>query len=330
LEWTGTLRLPGRGIGLALFAAAALVASGVFFGRGSTGDLTWVLDLLVAAGCGVLIRYGFRQLRKKNMIENVPASPIRSVAMGLAEIQGHAPALVTLAAPLSGALCHYYRYQIEEERQSGKGGRRWVTVDQGKSNVPFHVEDPTGRILVNPEGADVLLARDYQRIERGEGWFGRRRRYREWRIDPADFVYVMGTVSKLHQAEGGPELLARRLREIKQDPAKVQRFDLDDNGALDEREWAGAVAVVKDDLLRERLAEKAAQTSDDLVMQAGDLESIFVISDRDERSLASLLGWKALGSGAAGAGGFMVMAVSIMGRLGVLPGGWRFPWETLF
>lgn len=327
MEWTGTLRLPGRGIGLAVFA---LVVSGVFFGHGSAGDLTWILDLLVAVGCGFLIRYGFRQLREKNMIENVPASPIRSVAMGLAEIQGHAPAPATLAAPLSGALCHFYRYQVEEERQSGKGGRQWVTVDQGKSNVPFHVEDPTGRILVNPEGAEVLLGRDYQRIERGEGWFGRRRRYREWRIDPADFVYLMGTVSRLQEAEGGSELLARRLREVKQDPARMRRFDLDDNGTLDEREWAGAVAVVKDDLLRERLAEKATPTQDNLVMRAGELESVFVISDRDERSLASLLGWKALGAGAAGAVGFMVMAVSILGRIGVLSGGWRFPWEILF
>jgi hypothetical protein len=140
----------------------------------------------------------------------------------------------------------------------------------------------------------------------------------------------MGTVSRLQEAEGGSELLARRLREVKQDPARMRRFDLDDNGTLDEREWAGAVAVVKDDLLRERLAEKATPTQDNLVMRAGELESVFVISDRDERSLASLLGWKALGAGAAGAVGFMVMAVSILGRIGVLSGGWRFPWEILF
>ncbi|HEV8376151.1 MAG TPA: GIDE domain-containing protein, partial [Candidatus Polarisedimenticolia bacterium] len=279
----------------------------------------------------VLIRYGFLQLRKKNMIENVPASPIRSVALGLAEIQGHAPRTATLPAPLSGASCHFYRYQVEEERQSGKGGRRWVTVDQGISNVPFHVEDATGRILVNPEGADVLLGRDYQRVERGEGWFAKRRRYREWRIDAGDFVYVIGTVTRQQgEAEQRRAQLTEHLRRIKKDPAAIERFDLDANQTLDEQEWAGIVAVVKDDIRREELDRSSAAPCEELALGAGELESTFVISDRGERSLTSLLGWKALGSGSAGVAGFMTMTVSILGRLGVLPGGWSFPWETLF
>jgi len=294
------------------------------------GSLEWVLDLAVAVACGFLIRYGFRQLRKKNMVENVPSSPIRSVAMGLAEIQGRSPGTATLAAPLSKAPCHYYRYQIEEERHRSKGGREWVVVDRGESNVPFHVEDPTGRILVSPERADILLKRDYQRIERAEGWFGRRKRYSEWRIDPADFVYVIGTVSKLRDlAAERRARLQERLRDVKKDPAAIRRFDLDGSGALDEQEWAGAVAVVKDDMLREELARKAAAPQEDLVVGAGELESTFMISDRDERSVASFLGWKAFGAVLCGGAGALAMITSILGRFGVVAGGWTFPWESL-
>jgi len=294
------------------------------------GSLEWVLDLAIAAGCGFLIRYGFRQLRKKNMVENVPSSPIRSVAMGLAEIQGRSPGDPTLAAPLSGALCHYYRYQVEEERHRSKGGREWVVVDRGESSAPFHVEDPTGRILVNPSGADIVLKRDYQRIERGEGWFGRRKRYSEWRIDPGEFVYVIGTVSKLRDVAAEKRArLQERLREVKKDPAAIGRFDLDGSGALDEQEWAGAVAVVKDDLLREELARKTAGPGDNLVVGAGETESTFMISDRDERRLATLLGWKAFAAILAGGAGALAMIASILGHFGGGAGGWTFPWETL-
>ena len=331
MDWTGRgITTQARWIGPALFAAiAALTWSRGAAASGMRGGLDGFLDVAVAAACGFLIRYGFVRLHEKNMIENVPSSAIRSVAMGLAEIKGRSPIEASLVAPLSSASCHYYRYQVEEERQSGKD-RRWVTIDGGKSNVPFHVEDPTGRILVNPEGGEILLQRDYQRIERGEGWLGKRRRYREWRIDPGDFVYVLGTVSKLRNLpEERRQLLTERLRQLKKDAESARRFDLDANGSLDEREWAGAVAVVKDDLLQEELGRGAAKPEENLVVGAGELESTFVISDRDERSLASSLGWRALGAVAGGGAGVLIMAVSILGRLGLRPGGWTFPWESL-
>ncbi len=328
----GTTLLQRRWIGPVVLGVvfATILARGKV-PRVPGGSLEWLLDLAVAAACGFLIRYGFRQLHEKNMIENVPSSPIRSVAMGLAEIKGRAPLSANLKAPLSGAPCHYFRYLVEEERSRGKGGREWVAVDQGKSNVPFRVEDPTGAILVNPEGAEILLKRDYQRIDRAEGWFGRRKRYSEWRIDPADFVYVIGTVSKLRDlvAEGRTRL-QERLRWVKRDPAQIRRFDLDGNGALDEQEWAGAVAVVRDEILREEAAGGGSRRGDDLVIGAGETESTFLISDRDERSLVTLLGWKALGGVLLGGAGTLVMIVSILGRFGLLPWGWSFPWETLF
>ncbi len=325
--WTGRRRW--------IVPVAMVAVFVVMLSRGSLpaagGSLEWALDLAAAVAFGFLIRYGFRQLRKKNMVENVPSSPIRSVAMGLAEVQGRSPAKATLSAPLSGAACHYFRYLVEEERHRSKGGREWVTVDRGESNVPFHVEDPTGRILVNPPGADILLKRDYRRIERGKGWFGRRKRYSEWRIDPAERVDVIGTVSRLHNPSVDRRVrLQERLREVKRDRAQIQRFDLDGSGALDEQEWAGAVAVTKDDLMREELARKANAPQEELAIGKGETESTFLISDRDERSITSLLGWKAFGSILGGGAGALVMIASILGRFRVVRGGWTFPWESLF
>jgi len=328
---TWRITLPRRWMLSAVLAAAfMLTLLKGSFPSVAGGGWEWLLDLAAAVAGGFLIRYGFLQLRKKNLIENVPSSPIRSVAMGLAEIKGRSPATATLAAPLSGAPCHYFRYQVEEERSTGKR-REWVTVDQGKSNVPFPVEDATARILVNPEGADMLLKCDYERIERAEGWFGKRRRYREWRIDPAEFVYVIGTVSKLSDKIADRRTrLQEKLRQLKGNPEAMQRFNRDGNRQLDEAEWAGAVGSVKDDLLREELAEPPVEPAADLVVVAGDLEPTFVISDRDERSVAASLGLKAFGAVAFGGAIALAMSVSILGRFGVLPGGWTLPWESLF
>jgi E3 ubiquitin ligase len=313
---------------LILFVLVAILKG--FAHPASRAGWEWLLDLAAATAGGFLIRYGFRQLRKKNLIENIPSSPIRSVAMGLAEIKGHSPSAATMTAPLSGKSCHYFRYRVEEERNRGKS-REWVTVDQGASNAPFFVEDPTARILVNPERADILLARDYERIDRGEGWFAKRRRYREWRIDPADFVYVIGTVSKLRDRVAERRTrLQEELRRLKQDPEALKRFDRNGDKQLDEAEWAGAVSAVKDDLLRQEVAESPAPVTEDLVVGAGELEPIFVISDRDEKSVAASMGWKAFGAVICGGVAALGMSVSILGRFDVLPGGWTFPWESLF
>ncbi|MCI0411042.1 MAG: hypothetical protein L0191_21175, partial [Acidobacteria bacterium] len=68
----------------------------------------------------------------------------------------------------------------------------------------------------------------------------------------------------------------------------------------------------------------------DLVVGAGDLEPIFVISDRDEKSVAASMGWKAFGAVICGGVAALGMSVSILGRFEILPGGWAFPWESLF
>lgn len=296
---------------------------------GPVGDLEWILDLAAAVAAAWAIRWGFRRLREKNMIENVPRSPIRSVAMGLAEITGQAVNEGALPAPLSGAMCVYYRYLVEEERRSGRSRSRWVTIDQGESSAPFRVEDPTGRILINPPGGEMMLGRDYRDISRDGGWLSRRTRRSEWRIHPGDFVYVIGSVAKLHNLVADERLdLQFHLQQIKKDPAALKRFDLDGDGTINTQEWAGAVAVTKDEVFRDRVS-RPAEPQENLCIGKGDAEDTFLISDRDERSLILSLGWRAFGSIAAGGAGFVVMASSILGRFGILPVRWTFPWESL-
>lgn len=161
-------------------------------------------DLLLAAlGCG-LVACGVAILRRRRLIETLPTSPTGLVREGLAEIEGEARPAAPLTAPLSGQPCVYYRYKLEEQRRGRPGRRQWRTVDRGESEQPFYLEDSSGRIRVEPAGAEMVLRRDF----RSSGWGGLlsgRKRLSEWRIEPGDRVFVLGTL-----CGSGSRAVARR------------------------------------------------------------------------------------------------------------------------
>ncbi len=160
---------------------------------------------------------GFAWLRQKNMIENIPTSKIRGLAMGIAEIYGRViPAKgKILKSPLSNKDCVYYRYAIEEYRRSGKYSS-WVVINQGKDMICFFLEDKTGKVLVDPEGAQIDIPADFHAgsgfgkdppysvrnfLKKNrigfEGLLGmnRRMRYTEYFIAPGDRIYALGTAA---------------------------------------------------------------------------------------------------------------------------------------
>jgi hypothetical protein len=116
---------------------------------------------IVGAFAGVYLFYrGFRLLQRKRLILNTPASKIRSAAMGLVEINGLAVGPYTMLAPITGVPCYYFRTTAWQWQQRGKNSE-WVKVADESLHVPFFLEDNTGRILVNPQGAEMDIHRDF-------------------------------------------------------------------------------------------------------------------------------------------------------------------------
>lgn len=175
---------------------------------------TWLyISLAFVVGVG-LFTSGFGEYRRRSLVANTPTSKVRSLAMGTVELQGSAKARERdlLESPITRTDCVLYRYEVEEYRRSGDDSR-WVTVDSERQVRPFHLDDGTGDVLVDPEGADLRLPRD-ERIEAEDfddlpepaqefvrendevdvqdGWFDNDRRYTEWRIEPDQTVYVFG------------------------------------------------------------------------------------------------------------------------------------------
>ena len=290
-----------------------------------------IFDLLSAAVGGGLILYGFTVLHEKRLVEDVPASKVRSVAMGLAEVKGAARTKAPLASPITGLPCVYYRYLIEEERSGSRGNDRWVTIDKGESTQPFYVEDETGRILVDPSGAETILRQDYRSIQRDGGWLSKRRRYTEWHLVPGERVYVLGTVSKTTDViHARRAQITERLQQLKRDQARMKEFDTDGDGQISPEEWEHAVEKTKEDLLREEMSRQTSEPpEDDLVVGKGSAETTFVIADRSEASIARMLSWKAGASLLFGPAIVIVIVVSLLARSGVFPAGWAIPWESL-
>jgi hypothetical protein len=109
----------------------------------------------------ILFIRGFQMLRFKRLILNTPVSRIRSASMGLVEVSGIAKGDSTMPAGITGEECYYYRAIAWQLRQSGRN-REWKQVASESLYLPFFVDDSTGRLLVDPQGADLDLQRNFK------------------------------------------------------------------------------------------------------------------------------------------------------------------------
>ena len=113
----------------------------------------------VAGTC--LFYRGFRLLQRKRLILNTPTSKVRSAALGLVEISGLATGPYSLVAPITGRVSYYYRTMVWEWHNQGKNSK-WVKKADESLHVPFYLDDNTGRVLVNPQGADLDIHCDFK------------------------------------------------------------------------------------------------------------------------------------------------------------------------
>jgi len=166
-----------------------------------------------AAGGLYLFFRGFGILQRKRLILNTPESKIRSASMGLVEISGQAVGPYTIPAPACELDCFYYHTLAWELKQSGKN-KEWVKVADESLHVPFFMDDGTGRLLVDCNGADTDLHRDFheeyrhslfsaddpvpggirQFLARHGVSSDRQLKVDEYCIKPKNFLFILGTL----------------------------------------------------------------------------------------------------------------------------------------
>jgi len=114
----------------------------------------------ICVGIYLFVR-GFRLLQRRHLILDTPVSKIRSASLGMVELNGLAVGPYTLVAPITARPCYYHRTLVWEWKQSGKN-KQWVKVAAECTHVPFFLDDNTGKVMVDPRGADLDLHRDFQ------------------------------------------------------------------------------------------------------------------------------------------------------------------------
>jgi hypothetical protein len=172
----------------------------------------------------VLFLYGFRLLQRRRLILDTPFSKIRSASMGMIEVSGQAVGPYIMIAPVTGRPCYYYRTLVWEWKQSGKN-KTWVKVAGECMHLPFFVDDNTGRLLIDPRGADLDLHCDFKQ-EFCDSFFttkdpapanvhsflsrhgivtSNKIKVEEYCIKPKNSLFLLGTLSENPGVEVGPQ-----------------------------------------------------------------------------------------------------------------------------
>ncbi|HYM80461.1 MAG TPA: GIDE domain-containing protein [Candidatus Limnocylindria bacterium] len=100
----------------------------------------------------ILFYQGFRALRTLHLIRNTPTARIRSMAMGLVEINGSVVPRSTAIAPFTGRPCAYWEVDVAVRTR-----RSYSIVHRNQSGQPFYLRDETGLALVYPKGAELRI-----------------------------------------------------------------------------------------------------------------------------------------------------------------------------
>ena len=278
---------------------------------------------------------GFNLFRKKQLMDDIPTSTVRGLAMGLVELSGRARRDVILRGPLSQEECVAYAYEVERYQSSGKSSH-WVTIAGGNSFAcSFFVEDDTGRVLVAPMGAEFIIRTGYSfttgfgkslppalvdfMTRAGlsyRGFMGQYTlRFTEKNIKPCENVFVLGTARKQNpdaQNSGAyRERLAKRLEDLKNDPKFMTSVDTNQDGNLSDEEWRAAAMKVEHDLLSGELTAEHAGELEDVVVAKGETEKTFIISDESQKQLDNSFGWRII----AGIFGGSALTIFCLGYL---------------
>jgi hypothetical protein len=260
----------------------------------------WLLVLGVAVVGGGW--FAFRWLHIARMLEDTPTSRIRSAAQGYVELAGRCGALAgtTNVAPLTQRPCVWWQYRVQRRTGSTSRGNqrtKWQTVNAGRSEQPFLLDDGTGECIVQPTGAEVLTTETTtwygdtpwpahvpgRRPSFGEPEF----RYYEERIYEHEQVHVLGHF-RTHSGTGGQNRaadVAALLTEWKQNQAELaRRFDADRDGQVSIDEWERAREAARDTVTRRHLEQPVPPALH--VVGRPDSRQLFLIAAYPEKELA--------------------------------------------
>ena len=259
----------------------------------------WIGASVVAVICLVALYRMGRWVHYARLIENTPTAKIRSAVQGYVELNGETRLMdgPIIVSPLSGKPCVWYRYKIEEKTEihdaNGKSISTWRVVKQETSGELFLLEDETGRCVIDPDDADVIVTNK-------RTWHKHSvvapRRYTEELITENEPLYAIGLFKTIANIERHKlrEQVSLLLRKWKQDPNQLlHEYDLNRDGELSTEEWARVQLAAERQVKREHGArEKQEQLN--VLKQSDHNDQVFILSTVSEQKLIKHYKWRTM------------------------------------
>jgi hypothetical protein len=277
-------------------------------------DDFWLWTIIIL-GVGLACGYGiFHFMRRARIIEDTPTSKIRSASQGYVEIIGTIKYLADqpIQAPLTNKDCAWYSYKIEKKVHTYTGKTsttKWKIIKQEISERPFQCADDSGTCMINPKAAEVYPSDD-------NTWYGNAKwpaggptnntsifssgnyRYTEERLYANDPLYAIGLFHTVdpNKAHGDASNEVRAvLSAWKQDQTTLhERFDENQDGHIDEREWDGARLAAHAYVYEQRL-KRADRPAINIMTATDDYRRPYILSVKPPLQMSKSFRLKAAG-----------------------------------
>lgn len=182
-----------------------------------------------ALGTGLLglvfLILAFHNLRRRRLYLDTPRSKVKGAFIGLNEVVGAVRCAQPVVSRYSRTPCVWYDYRVEEHYQRTKTVVRdgktttetesgWETIASGGARTSFMLEDETGSLAVNPEGAEIKATEVFSETRRAnhdQGYWDvdnpstvsgstQQRRFTESALQVDTELYTLGPVMLLDDA----------------------------------------------------------------------------------------------------------------------------------
>jgi len=275
-----------------------------FFGSKKMWSGRGKLELWLAVGFGFgLYSFfkGFRVYREYRVIEDTPEMPIRSIPMGLVAVRGKTTGEPTVTSPLTQTPCFFCKVDIEKWHSTdSRGGGSWLHYKTDARGAEFYLEDGTGKVLVDAQGAELDLPQaDRREIDRFAA--GLSLSAMPSGLDPA-----------LDSALGGSDyhLLAYVSKVAGTSGLASGRFRLTEY-CIEPDQWYDVTGTCVEN-------PRAADEHDRNLIKKGQNEPTFLISSKDKAGVEANLRWKAFAGVFGGAALSIFCLAFLLVRLGWL------------
>ncbi|MFA5031516.1 MAG: GIDE domain-containing protein [bacterium] len=272
-----------------------------------TGGNKQPINSIIIFGLGIwLFCYGFSLLKRKRLIQNIPTSKIKSLAIGLVEIQGRCFPITDrpLLAPYSQNECVFYSFIVQEYKRGSNNDCSWQIISQGSSGMPFYVDDDTGRVMVDPTKADIRLDPRYISYSPSEKKImpviltSGTMKYTESFIIPGESAFVLGTAKEIKNcSENYTQKVAKQLTDWYYNPEKQKEFDINRDGDIDKQEYILMKEKAEQSVIRKEFKympnKKDLNGLSDIIITKGEIEKTFILSNESEKTIVSQIGKKA-------------------------------------